>query len=121
MVVSKPLHENAVVLVARRLADCLDHESARLEHGDLSDLQSQIAWKSRLNFELNRAARELSPMQPDQEMIETLKSLRKALSRNRSAIQANLTAVKELVDIIQDSAVSNMSDGTYQRRRAADF
>lgn len=108
-------NDNPLALVAKRLTDCLAHETSRLNAGDMADLRSQIAWKSRLLFDLNRAIRE-APLDPlDNETRDKLRNLRSALTSNSAAIKANIEAIRELIGIVQATALNETSDGTYKR------
>lgn len=108
-------NDNPLSLVAKRLADCLEHETSRLNAGDMSDLRSQVAWKSRLLFDLNRAIRE-APLDPsDRDTLDRIRALKAALASNTVAIKANIEAIRELIGIVQATALHEASDGTYKR------
>jgi hypothetical protein len=77
------------------------------------DIKASNARKSRCLYELNRAMKGIGHADMLSEHREGLLRLRKKLARNEAAIQAHLSAVSEVANLLKNAIQNAEADGTY--------
>ena len=99
--------------IIARLGTFIERETEQIETESNFDFGASSEKKSRLLFELNRASRGCNLQELDRSILVELVRLKKALARNEARIQAHLSAVREVSDIMVNILKREDADGTY--------
>jgi len=96
---------------------CIQEETAALRANKRYDLPGFNARKSRLLYELNRAAGGIAGPEHSPELSMQLKTLRAELAANALLVKGHVTALREISDLMIGLVRKDEADGTYVRQR----
>lgn len=99
------------------LLSCIRQESAALKTNVRFDLPASNARKSRLLYELSRAASGMGAPEVSPELGGQLKILRSELAANAVLVKGHVSAVREISDMMIDLMRKDETDGTYLKAR----
>jgi hypothetical protein len=99
------------------LLGCIREETAALRSNIRFDLSGSNARKSRLLYELNRAASGFGSADFSPELGSQLKGLRAELAANAVLVKGHVSAVREISDMIINLVRKEETDGTYIKPR----
>jgi len=111
-----PATARAIAGALDRLADTIGRETAALEANQPIDLDDVNRRKSQSLLELTRLSRSLTPADAAG-LKDRLATLRDVLGDNRRVLELNLTAVREIADLMVGIVGESESDGTYDMAR----
>jgi hypothetical protein len=99
------------------LLGCVREETAALKNSLRFDMSSCNARKSRLLYELGRAAGGLGKVDISQELRRQLKDLRDELATNALLVKGHVSAVREISELMISLVRKEETDGTYVKPR----
>lgn len=99
--------------IISRIEEAVEAETDGIRSGAAFDIKASNARKSRCLYELNRAMKGIGHADVLSEHREGLLRLRKKLARNEAAIQAHLSAVSEVANLLKNAIQNAEADGTY--------
>ncbi|HVW56128.1 MAG TPA: hypothetical protein VHC00_10640 [Rhizobiaceae bacterium] len=114
--ISRPVNLSAII---GRIEATIEQETAAIRGNLDFDIPASNARKSRYLYELNKAARCVSPLDISTEERTQLVRLREKLAANEAAILAHINAVTEVAALIQKAIQRAEADGTYSAREFA--
>lgn len=103
--------------VVESIVSLATFEAEALKTGRPFDIQTINMRKARLLLDFNGASKAVDPgvMQPH--LVEQLRRMRAVLAQSLAQYQAHAAAVKELVQIVVETARAQQDDGTYNVRK----
>ena len=110
---ANPVQQASLKTVIARLGNFIEAETAEIQSNRNFDFQASSEKKSRLLFELNRASRGCDFSQLDRSVIQELMRLKQALAENEVKINAHLSAIREVSDLMVNIMKNEEADGTY--------
>lgn len=99
------------------LLDCIREETAAMRSNVRFDLPGSNARKSRLLYELSRAASGFGGADFSPELGSQLKDLRAELVVNAMLVKGHVSAVREISDMMINLVRKGETDGTYTNPR----
>jgi hypothetical protein len=113
-------HENEAQSISKTIAGlliCIREETAALRANQHFDLPGSNARKSRLLYELNRAAGGIDTSNHSPELRSQLKALRAELAANALLVKGHVTALREISEMMIGLVRKEEADGTYAKQR----
>ena len=92
-------------------------ETDALKNHRTFDIGTMNMRKARLLHDYNTAVRAMGPAQIEPAVRENLKRMRTVLGQNLLQFKAHAAALKEIVDIVMETAQEQQNDGTYSARK----
>jgi len=114
---TSPTTAQAAARACDRLSETIERETAALEAHEPIDLDDMNRRKSQSLLELTRLSRLLTPDDAPR-LSASLDRLRDCLARNQRVVELNLTAVREIADLMVGVVSESESDGTYGMTRS---
>lgn len=102
-----------VLAIIDRLETAIDEETVAIRTDMGFDIAASNARKSRHLYDLSRAMKTQDASALPRSAEEALSRLRGKLAVNQAAIEAHLSAVKEVAGLMQDAIQHAEADGTY--------
>jgi hypothetical protein len=99
------------------LLSCIRQETEALRANERYDMAGSNARKSRLLYELNRAAGGLDTPNQSPELRLQLKTLRAELATNALLVKGHVTALREISEMMINLVRRDEADGTYVKQR----
>jgi hypothetical protein len=99
------------------LLSCIRQETEALRANERYDMAGSNARKSRLLYELNRAAGGLDTPNQSPELRLQLKTLRVELATNALLVRGHVTALREISEMMINLVRRDEADGTYVKQR----
>jgi hypothetical protein len=99
------------------LLTCMREETIALRDNQRYDLPGSNARKSRLLYELNRAAGGIGASEYSLELSGQLKALRAELAANALLVKGHATALREISEMMIGLVRKDEADGTYVKQR----
>jgi hypothetical protein len=112
--------EGDVQIISKIIAGlliCIREETIALRDNQHYDLPGSNARKSRLLYELNRAAGGISASEHSLELSGQLKTLRAELAANALLVKGHATALREISEMMIGLVRKDEADGTYVKQR----
>ncbi len=102
-----------------RLETVIDNENERIGKDPEFDLKQSNAHKSRCLYELSMLMRDVDGTQIASTHKQQLTDIKTKLAINTRRVEANLFAVKAVVDLLKNAAKRAEDDGTYSIQQFA--
>ncbi|NTJ41379.1 hypothetical protein G6L28_02050 [Agrobacterium larrymoorei] len=102
-----------------RLETVIDNENERIGKDPEFDLKQSNAHKSRCLYELSMLMRDVDGKQIASAHKQQLTDIKAKLAVNTRRVEANLFAVKAVVDLLKTAAKRAEDDGTYSIQQFA--
>ncbi|SMC84882.1 hypothetical protein [Rhizobium sp. RU36D] len=103
--------------VLGRLEMIVDNENERIGKDPEFDFKVSNAHKSRCLYELTMLFRDLTPADFAAGYVEQMQSLKKKLALNERRVEAHLSAVRAVADILKNAIQDADADGTYSQEQ----
>ncbi len=109
----------SITKIVEGLLVCIREETAALRSNTRYDIPGSNARKSRLLYELSRAASGLGSADFSPELGGQLKDLRADLAANAVLVKGHVSAVREISDMMINLVRRDETDGTYLKPRGS--
>ncbi len=106
--------------VLGRLEMIVDNENQRIGTDPDFDLKVSNAHKSRCLYELTMLFRDTNPADFGPGYVEQMQGLKKKLALNERRVEAHLSAVRDVADILKIAIQDADADGTYSQEQFLD-
>jgi hypothetical protein len=103
----------SLVAMIERVSEAIESETAGIRQGSGFDIKASNARKSRHLYELSKAFKSVEDVKQVAGPADALRRLRDRLAANERAIQAHMSAVSEIADLLQNAIQHAEADGTY--------
>lgn len=103
--------------VLGRLEMIVDNENERIGKDPEFDLKVSNAHKSRCLYELTMLFRDTNPADFAAGYVEQMQTLKKKLALNERRVEAHLSAVRAVADILKNAIQDADADGTYSQEQ----
>jgi hypothetical protein len=103
----------SLVAMIERVSEAIESETAGIRQGSGFDIKASNARKSRHLYELSKAFKSVEDVKQVAGHADALRRLRDRLAANERAIQAHMSAVSEIADLLQNAIQHAEADGTY--------
>lgn len=103
--------------VLGRLEMIVDNENERIGRDPDFDLKVSNAHKSRCLYELTMLFRDTNPREFATGYVEQMHGLKSKLALNARRVEAHLSAVRAVADILKNAMQDADADGTYSQEQ----
>ncbi|MBU2326197.1 MAG: hypothetical protein KJ755_02375 [Alphaproteobacteria bacterium] len=109
--------EYRVKTVLSRLERIIDNENERIGKDPEFDFKVSNAHKSRCLYELTMLFRDTDPREFAVNYVEQLHVLKEKLALNARRVEAHLSAVRAVADLLKNAVRDADGDGTYSQEQ----